>query len=333
MPPTDPTPPELLAEVQRLRARNAWLEAQLSDVDRMLERFIGRPGTPSSLPEQRRKRQVQAATEERDSAQAAMAVKVAELARAHAELRQLDQMKQNFLSLISHELRTPISVIVGYAGILADDVGAVSPPEQREFLRKIMDEADKLLSLVNNILDMNRLLTGELTLDHREVSFAEIVQNVVEQFLPAAEGKGVRLDVEAPDALPLLCSDEQRLGQVLRNLVDNAIKFTPAGGVVRVHAETQEGTLLCEVEDTGIGIEHEDAVRLFQVFGQLDPSATRLRGGLGLGLALVRELVTLMGGEVGVRSTVREGSTFWFKLPLRHAPPTDAAVEIRKHVY
>jgi signal transduction histidine kinase len=172
-----------------------------------------------------------------------------------------------------------------------------------------------------------------LTLDHREVSFAEIVQNVVEQFLPAAEGKGVRLDVEAPDALPLLCSDEQRLGQVLRNLVDNAIKFTPAGGVVRVHAETQEGTLLCEVEDTGIGIEHEDAVRLFQVFGQLDPSATRLRGGLGLGLALVRELVTLMGGEVGVRSTVREGSTFWFKLPLRHAPPTDAAVEIRKHVY
>lgn len=326
---------ELLVELEALRARNASLEGQLNEIEQVLEHFLGSPANLLNLPEQLRGRQVAVATrasEERASARAAMTQKVEELARAHAQLRQLDRMKQNFLSLISHELRTPISVIVGYAGILEDEAEAISPDQQHAFLQKVSDEAEKLLALVNNVLDMNRLITGELTLDTREVSFAEIVGNVTRQLGPVAEHKGVELVVQVPDGLPLLLSDEQRLGQVLHNLIDNGIKFTPPGGKVWVRAQAAEGHLRCEVQDTGIGIEQEDAARLFQVFGQLDSSATRLRGGLGLGLALVRELVTLMGGTVGVFSTLEKGSTFWFQVPLTSpSSATASSLEARKH--
>lgn len=337
MEPLELTKEQLVTKLARLSERNAWLEAQLQDIGEVLENMEGDTSNLSALPEQLRHHRDQMAAraeEERESARAAMALKVEELARAHGELRQLDRLKQDFLSLISHELRTPLSVIVGYAGILEDEVGRTSLADQHAFLRNIMTESDKLLILVNNILDMNRLIAGELTLDDREVSFAEITENVVRQMASVAEHKGIRLAVEVPDHLPLLRSDEQRLGQVLSNLVANALKFTPSGGTVTVRACSQPASLRCEVQDNGIGIEAEDVPRLFQVFGQLDPSATRLRGGLGLGLALVRALVTLMGGKVGVLSAVGKGSTFWFEIPWQ--PPATApasAVAIRKYVY
>lgn len=296
------TTEKLVDEVARLRARNAELESELAKIEAVIRRAVGVHARE---------------TVERETARVALADLVEELARAHLQLSRLDEMKQNFLSLLSHELRTPISVILGYASILADELGNAVPPDQAEYLRHITEESDKLLALVNNVLDMNRLLTGEMTIDRREVALAEVAQNVVERLRQDAEAKGVRLASQVSEDLPALFSDEQRLGQILHNLVENAVKFTPAGGRVTILAHRTDDSIVCEVEDTGVGIADADIPRLFQVFGQLDPSATRLRGGMGLGLALVRELVVRMGGSIGVRSHLERGSTFWFMLPIQ----------------
>jgi two-component system sensor histidine kinase BarA len=188
--------------------------------------------------------------------------------------------------------------------------------------------ADTLLSLVNDLLDMSRIQAGKFTLTPAAVSVPQVIDEVVTQLRPLAERKEQQLRVEVAPGLPTLLADPQRLAQILTNLINNAIKFTERGGTVMVRCRQDGDRMLCEVEDTGIGIAPGDLSKLFQRFTQLDMSPTRGAGGTGLGLAISKSLVEAHGGKIGVRSVLGRGSTFWFALPLAQSPdglqPTSA---------
>jgi PAS domain S-box-containing protein len=231
-------------------------------------------------------------------------------------LMELDRLKDQFLSILSHELRTPINAIMGFGSILADGLAGEVTPRQHEFIEKMLTGADKLLAMVNDLLDMSRLQAGKFVLDPHPASFRRIVDEVVAGLWPLAKQKELALACHVPEGLPDVVLDEQRIAQVLINLIGNGIKFTQQGGAIDVRADVADGWLRCEVQDTGPGIAPEHHPDLFLPFHQVDSSYTRRAGGTGLGLSIVKALVEAHGGAVGVESQAGEGSTFWFTLPV-----------------
>jgi signal transduction histidine kinase len=231
-------------------------------------------------------------------------------------LEEADKLKDQFLSILSHELRTPINAIMGFGSILGDGIAGPLTPRQAEYLAKMLGGADNLLVLVNDLLDMSRIQAGKFTLVRGVIRFQDVAKNVVETLSPLVIRKRQTLVNEVPDGLPSLYADEQRVTQVLLNLVGNATKFTPEGGTIRIRAGIDAGSLRCEVEDTGIGISPDDQRRLFRPFTQLDASNTRKASGTGLGLSITKALVEAHGGSIGVDSAVGRGSTFWFEMPV-----------------
>jgi hypothetical protein len=232
-----------------------------------------------------------------------------------ARLQELDRMKDEFLSVISHELRTPLNFITGFASILADEVQGPLNEGQHESVQRILGGADRMLALVDDLLDFAKIQSGHLKLMIAEARYQPLVDEVLASLAPLAEQKGVQLTSAVPaDLAPAV--DAQRVTQVLTNLVGNAIKFTQAGGKVEVAAFLRDGRLVTEVRDTGCGIDPAQLGKLFQRFRQLDMSHTRRVGGTGLGLAISKALVEAHGGEIGVESQLGVGSTFWFSLPF-----------------
>lgn len=238
---------------------------------------------------------------------------------ANKRLVEADRVKDEFLSIVSHELRTPISVIVAFGGMLQDGLMGPLTPEQQDSLRTMLAGADTLAMLVNDLLDMSRLQAGKLAIAPREVNLAEIAGEVVANLQPLADAKGVVLQQEVPEGLPLIWVDEQRLMQVLVNLVNNGIKFTDAGGTIAVRARLNGASVRCSVVDTGIGIARDDLQKLFLPFSQVG-MASRKAGGTGLGLSITKALVEAHGGRIGVESAVGKGSTFWFTMPVAEKP-------------
>jgi PAS domain S-box-containing protein len=233
-------------------------------------------------------------------------------------LEQVDRYKDQFLSILSHELRTPINAIMGFGSVLEDGLAGTLSPMQKQYMRKIMDSSDALLGLVNDLLDMSRVQAGKFSLDLQTVDIAAVIRNAVATMFSEAIQKGHSLNNFVPAALPALKADPHRVGQVVSNLVANAIKYTPDGGTITVRACEQGDMLRVEVCDTGIGIPPDQQSLIFQPFTQVDMSNTRATGGVGLGLSIVKGLVEAHGGQVGVESEgPNEGSTFWFTLPLR----------------
>ncbi|MGE5707808.1 MAG: sensor histidine kinase, partial [Bacteroidota bacterium] len=231
-------------------------------------------------------------------------------------LEQTDKLKDEFLSVISHELRTPLNSIMGFSSLLQDEVmGALTPP-QREYVDKILASADRMLELINNLLDIARMRAGRFELFPVEADYALLVNEVVAAFAPQAREKRltVESDIEVPG--PVLI-DEQRIAQVLNNLLSNAIKFTPEDGKIVIKAYLAGKNLVTEITDTGIGISKEDLPRLFSPFQQLDMSLTRKVGGSGLGLSISKGIVEAHGGRLMAESPgPGQGSTFRFVLPL-----------------
>lgn len=247
--------------------------------------------------------------------------RTADLERANAELLALDRMKDEFLSILSHELRTPINAITGFGSILDDEVAGPLTDKQHQYLRKILGGANVLLNLVNDLLDMSQIQAGRFTIAPRSFAFEDVVREVVSNLESLIEQRRHRLEV---DIEPLMVvADKQRVGQVLTNILTNAIKFTPDGGDISLRAMANEGLLRVEISDTGPGICSEDTGKLFQPFTQLDMSSTRQVGGTGLGLSISKALVEAHGGEIGVTSALGKGSTFWFTLPLATKTPPD----------
>ncbi len=238
-----------------------------------------------------------------------------------------NRAKSTFLANMSHEIRTPLNAITGMAYLMQR--GGVTP-EQAGRLGKIEAAGKHLLEIIDSILDLSKIEAGKLSLSSEPIQVAQLLSNVVAIMAERAASKGIRLETDSPAGLPGLIGDGTRLQQALINYVGNAIKFTGQGGVtLGAHIDADEGSHLVlrfEVRDTGIGIAPEAVDKIFRAFEQADGSTTRAYGGTGLGLAITQRLAELMGGTVGVDSTLGVGSTFWFTARLEKAA-TDTTPE------
>ncbi|MBL8490006.1 MAG: response regulator, partial [Rhodocyclaceae bacterium] len=247
--------------------------------------------------------------------------------RAH-EAEAANRAKSAFLANMSHELRTPLHAIMGMTDLVRR---AVAEPKQKGRLDKVMAASRHLLAIISDVLDISRIEAEKLSLERTAMRLEDVVQGTIALVSHRASEKGLDLTVAMPDDLAVrtLWEDPLRLGQILLNLVSNAIKFTSAGSVAvtvfQVAEEAGELVVRCEVRDTGIGIGEEDRSRLFQAFAQVDDSMTRAYGGTGLGLAISKSLAQMMGGEIGVDSRPGAGSTFWFTCRLARTESPAAA--------
>ena len=249
-----------------------------------------------------------------------------ELREARDNALKVARLKADFAATVSHEIRTPLNGVVGTLDIL---MAATLPPKQRQFVEIAWDSSQYLLDLINNILDFSRLEVGKVELERTEFGVSKMVEEVLELLHSQALQKGLDLGYLIEPPVPLrLKGDPRRMRQVLINLVGNAVKFTESGSVeVRISVvdglsfadmpdSAAEIPLLFEVIDTGVGIGAEAKTSIFDAFTQEDASTTRRFGGSGLGLAICKQLVSLMGGEIGVDSAPGQGSRFWFRLSL-----------------
>jgi signal transduction histidine kinase len=224
--------------------------------------------------------------------------------------------QRDFVANVSHELKTPLTSIQGFAQAILDDT-ADTPDARKRAAQIIYNEAGRMHRMALNLLDLARLEAGTADLDMSAVDVGALLRGIVEKFTPQAQKAGVQLQVDVPDNLPSLTADGDRLAQVFTNLVDNALKFTPADGQVTLSAKQAGAEMELSITDTGSGVPSDALPRLFDRFYQAD--ASRAGGeshGAGLGLAIVQEIVQAHGGKIGVRSQVGYGTTFVIHLPL-----------------
>jgi PAS domain S-box-containing protein len=244
--------------------------------------------------------------------------------RVEEALREATRQKDEFLAIMSHELRTPLTSILGYTDMLLRGLSGPLPPLTNRYIGNVRSAGDRLLELVNGLLDYTRLEAGVERLDPRPVDPSRIVGQVVEHFQAQAHAKDIELRLAIARGVPArIDADEAKLVHVLRSYIGNALKFTPNGGWVAVYLgpdpELGNGVRV-SVVDSGIGMQNDQIGRVWERFYQGDASLTRPYGGMGLGLSIARHLVTLHGGSVGAESRGPDhGSTFWFTLPVRQA--------------
>ncbi|MFP5504100.1 MAG: sensor histidine kinase, partial [Candidatus Sericytochromatia bacterium] len=242
------------------------------------------------------------------------------------ELKKLDQLKSAFLDTISHELRTPINFITGFGSLLEDGAYGELPDPAQEAVTKIMGGADRLLHLVDDLLDQTKIERGHLDIQAGSFDYIQLLRRLEADMLPLVMASEHQLAVRLPRTLPPMTGDADRVHQVLRNLLSHAIKFTPAGGRIGLTVKREGDSVITEVSDTGIGIPAEASARIFDRFYQVDHSRTRTYGGTGLGLAIVKGLIEAMGGTIEVDSVPGKGSTFRFALPLQQPSPSSKEV-------
>jgi len=237
-----------------------------------------------------------------------------ELRAATLAAETASRAKSDFLATMNHELRTPMNAIIGYSHLLLDGLDGPLSLEQHRDVSRIASAADRLLALINNVLDLAKIESGRFDLDSEQVRLEEIFEQVRMELAPQASGRRVDLVFELPADLPAISADPQRLRQIMLNLVGNAVKFTEHGHVtVAARASFSEIELI--VRDTGIGIDPAAMPFIFDEFRQADSSTARRYGGTGLGLAITRRLVEMHGGAIDVESTPGLGSTFTIRLP------------------
>jgi two-component system phosphate regulon sensor histidine kinase PhoR len=235
-----------------------------------------------------------------------------------SELRRLESVRREFVANVSHELRTPLTSIRALVETL--ETGSIDDPGQEaEFLGRIVGEVDRLTALVEDLLDLARLEAGRSPLQRTLVDPAVLVHRGADRLRPQIDRAQLTLEVTADDDMPQIEIDVSRVEQVLVNLVHNAIKFTPPGGTIAVHASSTGEEIIVEVRDTGIGVSAEDQARLFERFYKSDKA--RRSEGTGLGLAIAKHIVQTHGGDISVTSKVGEGATFRFTLPRRPPEP------------
>ncbi len=239
----------------------------------------------------------------------------ARLAEANEKLRELDKLKSQFLSVATHELRTPLSIILGYNSMLADMLKDRLDDQEQQTLRESVAACKRLIRLVNSMLDITQIESGKMKMHFEPSDLRRIVNSVATLFQPEARAKKVHIGVELPTRLPRVVLDPERIEQVLVNLVGNALKFTDSGGSITVSVRAGESGVRVAVTDTGIGIAAEDKSKIFDEFAQVRRQAkNRQREGSGLGLAIARRIVEAHQGTLEVDSEPGKGSTFYFTL-------------------
>jgi signal transduction histidine kinase len=229
--------------------------------------------------------------------------------------KELDALKSDFVATVSHDLRSPLTLMRGYATML-EMVGELNE-QQTTYVRRIIGGVENMSRLVNNLLDLGRIEAG-VGLQLEIVPVHDIVERVVSTLQLQAAQKRVQLSAHIPEqTIPLIEADQALLQQALHNLVENAIKYTDPGGQVQVHVSARPDALVFEVKDTGIGIAPVDQPRLFEKFFRGVGQGTKKEGGTGLGLAIVKSIAERHGGEVWMESQLGKGSTFYVSIPLR----------------
>jgi PAS domain S-box-containing protein len=237
------------------------------------------------------------------------------LRRQALELEQASAMKSQFLANVSHELRTPLNAIIGYTHLLLDGVSGELSGGQRDKLSRVDSNAQHLLAVINDLLDIARIESGKMPVHLEVLRLPELIHEVMAEVEPLIARTRLEVSYRVPDGTPEVESDRKKVKQILLNLLSNSLKFTPQGSV-SIDVRTTIRRVSIAVSDTGIGISEEAQKRLFEAFGQPDSSYARKAGGTGLGLSICRRLASLLGGDILVKSRLGEGSTFTLVLPL-----------------
>lgn len=246
------------------------------------------------------------------ASQATIAIENAQL---YERTKELDRLKSEFVAVVSHEVRTPLTSIKGSLELLSDERFLTLPPPQKELLGICRANTERLIMLINDILDFSKLEASKLSLDIESMELGRVLTEAVENIRNLAGQKGIELDLKIDRSAGTIEADPMRVSQVATNLIGNAIKFSPDGGRIEIFASGDESKVTISVKDYGRGISQRDINRLFQRFAQLDSSTTRRAGGTGLGLVISKGIVEQHGGVIWVESALNEGSTFSFSLP------------------
>jgi GAF domain-containing protein/two-component sensor histidine kinase len=246
-------------------------------------------------------------------------LRAAELAQAYEELKESDRLKDELVQNVSHELRTPLTFIRGYVDLLVDGEMGPLQPEQQSALQIVSQKTSEVTRLVEDIMALQRIRPDNLLVE--EFSMRDLLLEAVECHRMTARNHGLDLTLDAPEGAALIAGDRGRLTQVLDNLISNAMKFSPDGGVIRLQLEKGEDDVLVTIADDGIGVPPDKLTRIFERFYQIDGSSRRRFGGAGIGLAIVKRIIDAHQGDVWVESEVNRGSRFTFRLPRRASLP------------
>ncbi|MBN1793940.1 MAG: GAF domain-containing protein [Candidatus Omnitrophica bacterium] len=238
-----------------------------------------------------------------------------ELQQAYEDLKKLDEKKKEFVSAVSHELRTPLTSIKGYASILTSGKLGDVTEEQKERLQKINIHSNKLVSLVNNLLDISRIESGKVEMNIKPVLVKTLLDEIADMIAPQVKEKMIELKVEIPSSIEEVGADKEQLSRVFINLLSNAVKFTPDKGHIKITASKKEGYLQFDIADSGIGISRQDQEKLFTEFFRTQDAIDKGIKGTGLGLSLVKRIVEAHKGTIWVTSEVGKGAVFHFTLP------------------
>jgi two-component system sensor histidine kinase KdpD len=249
-------------------------------------------------------------------------IRLFEEARHVETLRELDRLKSELLQTVSHELRTPLGAIKGFTTTLLEHERKLSREEKREFLEIIDQESDRLRGLIEDLLDMSKIEAGVLQLDRQAVPVAKLVAEAIK---PVASRAPEHRFVASVPADLLADADPRRIRQVLHNLLENAVKYSPDGGTIQVQSHREDGQVVLSVRDQGVGIARQDLAQVFDRFHRVDTDLGRRVGGSGLGLAICRGIVDAHGGRIWAESEPGAGSVFSFTLPVAIGGPDDSA--------
>jgi len=245
-----------------------------------------------------------------------MAARTEELTRANNQLRKLDQMKSDFISIVSHEFRSPLTSIKAFSKILLNNKGNVAPEESSDFLRIIDQECDRLTRMINDMLDLSKLDADKMEWDMQELVLDRVISNALESIYPLSKAKDIQIVTHLDDTLPAIIGDSDRLIQVITNLFNNAVKFTPEKGTIKIYTEHSGREVRVTVEDNGIGIPEDQLQDIFSKFRQGGDIVTDKPQGTGLGLPICKAIIHAHKGKIWAESIQSNGSRFCLTLPV-----------------
>ncbi len=247
--------------------------------------------------------------------------KIAELSERNIELYKANKLKSEFLANMSHEFRTPLNAILGFAQVLREKPGLLRRDKGQRYAENIIRSGNSLLSMINDLLDLAKVQAGRVEMHVGSVSLAQLCESLVSSFSLLAKKQRIKIRMQVADDVPIIRTDAGKVQQVLYNFLSNAVKFTPARGLIEIRAAMlDDKTVRIAVTDTGCGIAEDDREAIFEKFRQVDGSLTRETPGSGLGLAISKELAQMLGGTIGMESQVGVGSTFWLDIPATLVP-------------
>jgi PAS domain S-box-containing protein len=301
-----------------------WVSTSLNPIRNSSGEVVAIMGVTRDITEQKRlERELQETNEQLDAQNEELQVQSEELMAQQQELMEstqeaarANQLKSEFLANMSHELRTPLNAIIGFSQLLRDETPGKLNQEQKQCLDDVLESSQHLLNLINEVLDLSKIESGRAELKLENVDLKELITPLTRVMRPILGQKKQELEVEIEAGLPQIRVDKTKMGQVLRNLLANSSKFTPEGGKLWITAARADDWLHLSVIDNGAGIKKEDLERIFEPFCQLDYTPGNGKGGTGLGLAVVKEIVERHGGQIRVESEYGRGSRFTISLPL-----------------